>query len=61
MKKIIPIGVSDFKKLIEGNYFFIDKSLIIKEFINNGADIILIPRPRRLESDKLSAIIHGLF
>jgi hypothetical protein len=47
MKKIIPIGVSDFKKVIEGNYFFIDKSLIIKEFINNGADIILTPRPRR--------------
>lgn len=47
MKKIISIGVSDFKKLIEGNYFFIDKSLIIKEFINNGADIILIPRLRR--------------
>ncbi|MVX62520.1 AAA family ATPase [Clostridium chromiireducens] len=47
MKKIIPIGVSDFKKLIEGNYFFVDKSLIIKEFINNGADIILTPRPRR--------------
>ena len=47
MKKSIPIGVSDFKKLIEGNYFFIDKSLIIKEFINNGADIILTPRPRR--------------
>lgn len=47
MKKNIPIGVSDFKKLIEGNYFFVDKSLIIKEFINNGADIILTPRPRR--------------
>lgn len=41
MKKIIPIGISDFKKLIEGKYFFVDKSLVIKEFINNGADIML--------------------
>jgi Protein of unknown function (DUF1703)./Predicted AAA-ATPase. len=47
MKKKIQIGTSDFKKLIGGNNFFVDKSLLIKEFIENGADIILTPRPRR--------------
>ena len=47
MKKSIQIGISDFKKLIEGNNYFIDKSMIIKEFIENSADIILTPRPRR--------------
>lgn len=47
MNKLIPIGISDFKRLIECNYYFVDKSLLIKEFIENSADIILIPRPRR--------------
>lgn len=47
MKKNIQIGTSDFKKLIEGNNYFVDKSLLIKEFIENSADIILTPRPRR--------------
>ena len=47
MKKTIQIGTSDFKKLIEGNNYFVDKSMLIKEFIENGADIILTPRPRR--------------
>jgi hypothetical protein len=47
MKKTIQIGISDFKKLIQGNNYFVDKSLLIKEFIDNGADIILTPRPRR--------------
>ena len=47
MKKNIQIGKSDFKELIEGNYYFVDKSLLIKEFIENGAKIILTPRPRR--------------
>ncbi len=46
MKKI-QVGTSDFKKLIEGNNYFVDKSLLIKEFIEDGADIILTPRPRR--------------
>ena len=47
MRKNIQIGASDFKELIEGNNFFVDKSLLIKEFIENGAKIILTPRPRR--------------
>ena len=47
MKKPIQIGTSDFKKLIEANNYFVDKSMLIKEFIENGADIILTPRPRR--------------
>ena len=47
IQKSIQIGTSDFKKLIEANNYFVDKSLLIKEFIENGADIILTPRPRR--------------
>lgn len=47
MKKTIQIGTSDFRELIEGNHYFVDKSLLIKEFIENGAKVILTPRPRR--------------
>lgn len=42
-----PIGIDDFKKLIEGNYLFADKSLLIKDIIEDGSDVILITRPRR--------------
>ena len=47
MKKTIQVGTSDFKEIIEGKYYFVDKSLLIKEFIKNAAKVILIPRPRR--------------
>ena len=46
-KKRIAIGTSDFKKLIEDNRYFIDKSLFMEEIINDIAEIILLPRPRR--------------
>ncbi|QXM05194.1 AAA family ATPase [Crassaminicella indica] len=46
MKKV-PIGISDFKKLITENYYYVDKSLFIKEIINDGSEVILLPRPRR--------------
>lgn len=47
MKKTIQVGTSNFKELIEENHFFVDKSLLIKEFVQNGAKVILTPRPRR--------------
>lgn len=47
IEKKIPIGISNFKKLIRENYYFVDKSLLIKEFIDSGAAVILTPRPRR--------------
>ena len=47
MKYNFNFGTSDFKKLIENNNSFVDKSLFIKEVINEISDVILIPRPRR--------------
>ncbi|MFQ5632241.1 MAG: AAA family ATPase, partial [bacterium] len=46
MRKL-PVGHSDFKTVIEDNYYYVDKSLFIKELVDNGAQALLIPRPRR--------------
>ena len=46
MKKL-PISVSDFKDMVTGNYYYVDKTLFIKELIDCGDKILLIPRPRR--------------
>jgi hypothetical protein len=47
--KRIPLGVDNFKKLVdpEYNFLFIDKTLFIQELIDNGAEVTLIIRPRR--------------
>ena len=47
MKKQILIGVESFEKMIEGNYFYIDKTLFIKELLENRGEVTLITRPRR--------------
>ena len=43
----LPIGISDFKELITGDYLFADKSLFVKDIIDDGAKVILLTRPRR--------------
>lgn len=42
----LPVGISDFRKIIELGYEFIDKSLFIEDIIND-AEVVLITRPRR--------------
>ncbi len=45
--KKIAIGVSDFKTLIENNYYFVDKTLLIQDILEEPSLVLLIPRPRR--------------
>jgi hypothetical protein len=47
MSHKLPIGVSDFSKLRENDYYYVDKSLFIKEVINRSSEVLLLPRPRR--------------
>ena len=48
VKRRIGIGVSDFKILVEGGYFYVDKTLLIDELSRIYGKVILITRPRRL-------------
>jgi hypothetical protein len=45
--KKLPVGVSDFKDMVTGDYYYVDKTLLIKEIMDKGDKILLIPRPRR--------------
>ena len=42
----LSIGCSDFKKLVEEQYYLVDKSLLIAEILND-AEVVLFTRPRR--------------
>ena len=45
--KRIPIGLSDFKELIEEDFYYYDKTKFIDEVIKDGAQVKLFTRPRR--------------
>lgn len=45
--KRIPIGLSDFKELIEEDFYYFDKTKFIDEVIKDGAKVKLFTRPRR--------------
>ncbi|MBX9138772.1 MULTISPECIES: AAA family ATPase [unclassified Clostridium] len=46
-QKPLPIGIDNFEKLITRGYYFVDKTLLIKDLLDNKADVNLFTRPRR--------------
>ena len=47
MRKAIPLGVVDYETLKNQNYFFIDKSMMIYDFLMRKSTVTIITRPRR--------------
>ena len=47
MRKAIPLGVVDYETLKNQNYFFIDKSMMIYDFLMRKSTVTFITRPRR--------------
>ena len=45
--KPLPIGIDNFEMLITRGYYFVDKTLLIKELLDNKASVNLFTRPRR--------------
>ena len=46
-KKKLPIGISDFKEIIENNYYYFDKTKFIENILEDGSKVKLFTRPRR--------------
>ena len=46
-KKIIPIGIDDFEKMITKTHYYIDKTLFIKDILTKPGETKLFTRPRR--------------
>ena len=47
VRKRIPVGYEDMKRLIDGNMYYVDKTLMIKELIDMAGSVNLYTRPRR--------------
>ncbi|MDR1322017.1 MAG: ATP-binding protein [Gracilibacteraceae bacterium] len=45
--KTLSVGVEDFEKLISSGFYYVDKTLFIKELLDNWSDVNLFLRPRR--------------
>ena len=59
--KPLPIGVEDFKRLVDNEYYFIDKTLMIKELLENKGTVNLFTRPRRFGKTLNMSMLQRFF
>ena len=60
-RKRIPIGYEDIKRIIDGNFYFVDKSLMIKELLDSAGQVTLLTRPRRFGKTLNLSMIRRFF
>ena len=61
IKKKISIGVEDFKRIIDKNGYFVDKTLMIQKLIESEAMVTLFTRPRRFGKTLNQFMIRRFF
>ena len=59
--KPLPIGIDNFEMLITRGYYFIDKTLLIKDLLDNKASVNLFTRPRRFGKTLNISMIQYFF
>ena len=61
MGRRIAIGVQNYDKMIENNYFYVDKTHFIKEWWESGDAVTLIARPRRFGKTLTMSMVEQFF
>ena len=60
-KKPLPIGIDDFKTIIEEDYYYADKTEMIEKLLDDGAKVTLFTRPRRFGKTLNMSMLNYFF
>ena len=61
VKKKLPIGIENFAKLQAEDFYYVDKTMIIKELLDNWAEVNLFTRPRRFGKTLNMSMLKAFF
>ena len=60
-RKRLPVGIDDFEKIRKENFYYIDKTGLIRELLQNWAEVNLITRPRRFGKSLNMSMLKSFF
>ena len=60
-KKAVPVGIEDFERIINEDYYYVDKTTLIEELLINRAPVTLFTRPRRFGKTLNMSMIKYFF
>ena len=61
MDRPLPIGTDDFGRVRKNGYYYVDKTLMIKDFIEMQDEVALVARPRRFGKSLNMTMLRDFF
>lgn len=61
MKQKLPIGIDNFEKLRKDNFYYVDKTGLIRELLENWGEVNLFTRPRRFGKSLNMSMLQAFF
>lgn len=61
MRKKLPVGVDNFEKLRSENFYYVDKTALIRDLLNNWGEVNLFTRPRRFGKTLNMSMLKAFF
>ena len=61
LKKKLPIGIENFTEIQTEKFYYVDKTKLIKELLNNWAKVNLFTRPRRFGKSLNMSMLKSFF
>ena len=57
----LPIGIDNFEKIRKENFYYVDKTMFIKELLQNWGEVNLFTRPRRFGKTLNMSMLKSFF
>lgn len=61
MSRAVPIGIEFYKEMIEKDFYYVDKTLMIKDILDSSAKVSLFTRPRRFGKTLALTMLQAFF
>ncbi len=59
--KKLPVGIDDFEKLIREDFYYVDKTLMIRDLLSSWSEVNLFTRPRRFGKSLILSMLYQFF
>lgn len=60
-RKRLPVGGDNFKNIINNNFYYVDKTLLIKDLLEHMSAVTLFTRPRRFGKSLNMSMLQSFF
>ena len=60
-RKKLPVGIEDFEEICKEDFYYIDKTGLIRDLLNNWGKVNLFTRPRRFGKTLNMSMLKNFF